>query len=422
MKNWSAVNLQQCLTDVSHRTQSRRVVFERGRWTPAFAGVTLPKVDNELKFRYNTLFLVLTIFVLMLGFFTELHAKGSFNDVKFPHPKSIPVWNTQAQWRIEKDVVRVTAILKVDSKGLVTHASAPDSAHAKLFSYVEEFLKRLIFTPLTIDGKKGEGAVPVRVVFQPGMGYVDLELANDSTGAIADPILYDSMAALNGYAAPRIEKFPSYNCGLSYRDKFAVPPFILFKVASDTSGNITDAKLVKSTMPALTSQLQSAVRWAKLVPAKSDTLPLQSNPYLAVFFFPGINYPTRSFVVESSVQGASILEKSQLRLLPDTSKYLFLPIPKNPPYDSMYLRKTKAPSGLESLIASIQIDSSGNTSIHFPPRLSPSALTELKDITSSLKFYPALNFSGRPVPFYGTIRLEFTDSTLVRIWYEWLSP
>jgi hypothetical protein len=364
---------------------------------------------------------VVTFVVTALLWVISIQAKGSFDDIQFPRPKSIPVWNQQANWRIEKDVVRVTAILDVDEKGLVKNATSVDSAHNNLFSHVHGFLKTLVFTPFTVDGRKSGGVVPVRVLFRPGLGYVDLELPLDSTGAIVDRILYDSMVALNGYSPPRLAKFPPYHCGLSYKDKVTSPPFVLFKVASDTLGNINDAKLIKSTMPLLTSQLQSAVRWSKLTPPKKEGKSLRSNPYLAIFFFPGINYPTRPFVADSIPTVLSKLEISQLRLIPDSSRYLFLPIPKNTPYDSLYLHKEKATGGLENLTAFIQIDSTGQSAIYFPPRLSVQARNEIGDISTSLKFYPALDFAGRPVMFYGTIRLEFTDSTLVRIWYEWLN-
>lgn len=370
--------------------------------------------------RTALLLVVSTLATIYLGVISS-NAKGTYDDIQFPRPKSIPIWNQQATWRIAKDVIRVSAILDIDDKGVVKNVASEDSVHAELFAHVHDFLKTPIFTPLTIDGKKTGGVVPVRVLFRPGFGFVDLEFPLDSTGAIVDRILYDSLVTLNGITPPRLAKFSSYHCGLSYKDKISVPPFILFKVSSDTMGRITDAKLVKSTMPSLTSQLQSAVRWSSLSPPKKDGRGIASNPYIAIFFFPGINYPTRPFIADSNAQFSSQLERSQLRMIPDSSKYLFLPVPKNPPYDSLYLRGDQGVGGLEMLTSFIQIDSTGESAIHFPPGLTALGRSQLREVSSSLKFYPALDFSGRPVTYYGTVRLEFTDSTLVRIQYDWLN-
>ena len=361
------------------------------------------------------------VLICLLSCWGVASAKATFKDIKIPRPKSITVCNQQAKWHIDKDVVRLTSILQIDEKGIVTKATPADTSQQNLFSHVEQYLKTLTFTPLIIDGKKVPGFALARVVFRPGVGWIDLEYALDSTGAISDDVLYDSLVPLNGYSTPRLATFPSYHSGLSWKDRLTVEPFILFKVSADSVGNITDAIPVKSTLPSLTSQLQSAVRWAKLTPPTQNGKRMASQSYLAVLFFPGNNYPTRPYSADSATVTGTLLERTQLRFLPDSSKYMALPVPRNPPYDSLYLKKAKVSGSLQTLTMFVQISPNGEAGLHIPPGLSPAVRTELRDVAGSMKFYPALDFSGRPVQFLGTIQIEFTISTLVRIRYQWLS-
>ena len=312
----------------------------------------------------------------------------------------------------------VTVVLDIDNEGRVTSVAAEESSDSAFAGYARAWIKSMRFEPATFKAKEVSSHLPVFLQFRPRVRLPDIHFPVDSTGAIVDADLYFETFALNDIRVPQLEEFPRYFCDLKVTDSSVVFKYVLAKVGLDESGRVIDVEKVSSNYPAFSRQVMSAILWARFSPAVVQGSPAPAECFVLVSFFPRINYPTRVWR-RSDLDSLGPLAKFRIRLLPDTVGLMSKPLPARMSGDEFTLAG-KHTAFRDTVSAALSVDTTGRATLRRLTKTAEKIQQVVYELGARLRFFPALDYQGRPHRFSGLVSFIFQGSPKIRIVYHWL--
>lgn len=312
----------------------------------------------------------------------------------------------------------VAVILDIDKEGGVTSVAAESTSDSAFAGYAQTWIKSIRFEPATFKGKEIPSHLPVILQFRPRVRLPDISFPIDSTGVIVDADLYFKTFALNEICVPQLEEFPRYFCDLKVTDSSVVFKYVLARVGLDESGRVTDIEKVSSNYPAFSRQVMSAILWARFSPAVVQGSPVPAECFVLVSFFPRINYPTRVWQ-RSDLDSLGPLARFRIRLLPDTVGLMSKPLPVRMSGDEFTLAGKYA-AFRDTVSAALSVDTTGRATLRRFTKAGEGMQQAVYELGARLRFFPALDYQGRPHRFSGLVSFIFQGSPKIRIVYHWL--
>ncbi len=312
----------------------------------------------------------------------------------------------------------VTIVLGIDKEGGVTSVVAKRSSDSAFAEYARAWLKSIRFEPATFEGKEVPSHLPVILQLRPRVRLPEIYFPVDSAGGIADADLYFKTFAINDISVPQLEEFPPYFCDLKVSDSSVLPKYVLIKVDLDESGRVTEVEEVSSTYHAFSRQVMSAVLWARFSPAAVRGSPVPAECFVLVSFFPQVNYPTPVWR-RSDLDSLDPLASFRVRLLPDTVGLMAKPLPARASGEEFTLAGKHAVIR-DTVSAVVSVDATGRASVRRFTEAREEMRQAVFDLGARLRFFPALDYLGRPHRFSGLVSLIFQGSPKIRIVYHWL--
>ena len=231
--------------------------------------------------------------------------------------------------------------------------------------------------------------------------------------------LYVQAYEHNGYSMPQIESFPSWFSDFEWDDSALSYPYMVFELGLDTAGQVVSAEKVFATDPSFADQVMSAALWASFRPARLSGKAVASRSFLIVSQYPHTPYPTREWrLADSSTQ--TYLEKQQLRLVGDTVGMLSVPVMRLYPGDKIKFGGRFA-SARDSAVAAVRVDATGKVSAMRLDVSRKVLRAELIKMLAGLRYFPAVDYRGKPQAMSGLLKLTLTGSGNIRIDHFWLS-
>ncbi|HOP07205.1 MAG TPA: hypothetical protein PLF13_07940 [candidate division Zixibacteria bacterium] len=302
----------------------------------------------------------------------------------------------------------------LDNSGNVTGLESDESADSAWVRYLGPSLSGYRFTPPPTAPFK----LAAIARYSKGREQFSFSFPVDSTCRAVDQDLVNMTLHLNGFEPAGIRSFPKYSCDLGPDNPNRSRRFILFRLALDSAGRCSEASLVSTDYPAFVGQLTSAVLYAEFEPARFEGRAIESHPYLLVSFYPSNRRPMLPFN-DSTEALMSFHERRALTILNDTSGIIIKPIPRIVPYDTLSVMGHSA-FHKYSLTLPLHIDSMGTVVLTNWKGIPKLDRNTIKEILTSMKFFPALDVEGRPREYEGLVTLEFLGNRRVKLMYHWL--
>lgn len=344
-------------------------------------------------------------------------ARHALYGFEIPYPKELTSDLPAGLIPFIADKRMVPVTLMIDAKGSVTEVRADDPSDSILVHYYRDNLKRINFEPARVDGKKSALLLPLILQFEPNRKLPYLYLPVDSNLTISDLDLYLKTFEINEVTLPSLETFPSYFCDLEWSDSLTLLPYILLSLKLDVEGELTEVEIVSTNYQTFALQLKSATLSAEFKPLYVNGQPRASSCFLLISFFSPLTYPTEIWK-RSSLADYSILQRSQIRLLPDTVGLLTKPLPQFFPPNTVTVAG-KHISFSDTVIAAVMINREGELSVFRYGKVAPQVRQGIKKLSKAINFFPAMDYSGKPRDFYGLARFIFSNSATIRIEYLW---
>ncbi|UCC45628.1 MAG: hypothetical protein JSU65_06835 [Candidatus Zixiibacteriota bacterium] len=310
----------------------------------------------------------------------------------------------------------VPVIMRIDTMGVVLDYDLVRPGDTSIIVPCSVYLRTGVFVPGLVDSQSAEFRLPVLLSLRAS-GRPSVLVPVDSRHEITDIRLYWHSLALNGYRPPSLSSFPSYFCKIAPSDSVDRPPYVLARVSLDATGRPTDVDLIRSTEPAFTDQILSAMNWATYSPAERLGRPVPGSLLVSILLWPKITYPTQPFISDQR-DDLSLFQRERIRTHPEMIGMMVPPVPRNFPKGNLTPRGVVRPL-TTSATASILIDSTGHVIFRGAEGASR-GMRLLRTVVEQLRYYPALDFEGKPQRFLGIVRLDFDDSRTVRIQSRWL--
>ncbi|RKX26081.1 MAG: hypothetical protein DRP45_04475 [Candidatus Zixiibacteriota bacterium] len=321
-------------------------------------------------------------------------------------------------------------IMSVDSVGEVVSVEAIRQEDSLYTNCYGDDLRTMQFEPGVANGRKTAMKLPV--IAQIGVLGTTAELLFpvQRNRAVIETDLYWETFELNNVVLPEIKYFPSYHYKSKSRQSSNTHPFILYRLDLDEDGGVVSIESVVATCPAFAGQLQAAIGRGQYSPLVVAGMPIRSRNYLLVSFYPEVEYPTNPLKADSAAD-LGIFDQMRIRLFSDTVGLMAKPVPKKA-WDGQVRSSNARILSETGHSTEAKIDSTGNAvAINVLPCTTRwrrgSVLTlpgagshGVRRILRSVSFYPALDFSGRSVPYVGLARLMAVDARTIRIWLDWL--
>lgn len=312
---------------------------------------------------------------------------------------------------------RYTLLLNINDKGKVTTVTSISEKNIQVIEYAKIFLTNCRFKPALHNNKKVSSILPVRIIINPRIQTPDFYFPIDNELNINEPDLYYLIFQYNNITLPSVKYFPKYFCNIDWNDSLDIYPFVLLQLDLDERGEVKDVTEILSTYSNYTMTLMSASLWSEFVPAKVNDSDISCNPFLLVSFFPQIYYPTQKFYNDMS-DSLPIHEKMRVKLIPDSLHILQKPIPRI--YDGERISISNIPRSLnDTLSLLLTVDTLGHTKLNRFGKINKGTYDIMQNVLSRMKFYPAIDFYGKPVEYSGFVQLIFKGSEKVRIKYLW---
>ncbi|HOD67111.1 MAG TPA: hypothetical protein PK186_07420 [candidate division Zixibacteria bacterium] len=312
----------------------------------------------------------------------------------------------------------VRMVLEIDASGRVTGAAAADSTLGQFANYLAEYLSALPFVPAHFEGQAAASRLPVDFLFEPMRPAPEALPAVDHTGRVVEAGRYFDTFPLNGIRPPRIVEFPSLFADLHWSDTASVYPYVLLALEIDSAGRVTAAEAVRSTLPSFTQTTLNAALWATYDPLVVRGERRAGRCFVLAAYYPQVIYPTKVWRAEASA-GAPILERTRVRLMPDTVGLLAPPVPRLPTGDSLDVPGARVYSDRDTSGAVFAVDPSGRVSVQAFDTNSRELTAALRRMAEHLKFYPALTLAGGRESFRGMVFVTGLPSGRLRINYVW---
>ncbi len=308
--------------------------------------------------------------------------------------------------------------LTIDTAGAVANVAPTTAIGSDQLQQIQRFFTRFHFEP----GRRHDSALSCRVI-------VELSLSTDSAfSRVRFPVSSDTQVSVqdlyltslggNSVQVAAWKRFPWFHATVSSVDTTPIPRFALIRVDLGVKGGLTRKELVATNYPGFGGQLVNAAGWAGYQPAKVGGKPVASSNFLLVTFYPSISYPTKPLLA-AKPDSSTWHRKYLLRMLPDSSGYMSEPIPRAPSTGSLQIPVSPKQSR-KSFIFECEVDSSGVVHLKSPLADTTGVPTLGAAVAKSLRFYPALDFAGRPKSFEGYAEVSTLNRTNVRIRFLWL--
>ena len=339
-------------------------------------------------------------------------------DFAAPYPQSMPKFVGEGNAPMLQHETSITLELEIDADGLVSNISMDSSAHERLAAYVDPYLKQIQFTPALFQDQKAPSKLPMEALLWPGDHWPIFTFPIDTLGHLNNRQLYDRCLELNDITPPRVIRFESYfatpnmdTIANSYR-------YVLFAIGLDSSGVVLDRRKLISTFPVYDDQVKTAILWGEFAPAVVKGRSIPSTLYLMVSFFGTAAYPTPVWPPDPD-SISNPLEFGRIREFADQLGLMALPLPRRLPSD-IYPLGPDPTFRRDTVSVRVQIDTLGRCRFMGSEQTHKEIRDALRQIVPKIKFFPALDFNGRPQNYSGRALFEFYGEANVRVQCAWL--
>jgi len=232
--------------------------------------------------------------------------------------------------------------------------------------------------------------------------------------------LVEKALSLNGFKLPGVERFPPYYCMLP-EGEVDEPgyPFIVFEVAVDTAGDLTDYEVIYSSHDICSEVMSNVLLHAELAGALRNGQNINSEFYLIARLFDELSYPSNVWTPSSGVTESDYFEQYRIETVLAIDSIVCPPIPVN-----MVGGEFSYPSVVsveDSVEVAVHIDNMGEIDAYQYYFLFSDIMREAADdILNRLEFTPAILLDGRISDFNGLLEITFNNSKKIRIDPKWL--
>ena len=313
-------------------------------------------------------------------------------------------------------------IVSVTEYGETENLNFSQSLSPLMEKYLSSILTQIEYQPAAYLGSIISCRLPLIIMAKPRFRNTEVVFPVRSDFEVSDNFLYYEALRLNKFELPEILSFPKYFCGIRRSDSLKLLPYVLEKLSFDSAGNVLKFENFSASIEAkaFSSQIQSASLWSEFSPLKFEGIARPSDCYLLVSFLPQLRYPTKK-ITAMDIDTSHWAEKWRVRLLPDTVGIMVPPLPIKLNIGSITLRKQKQIHLTGEILATIAIDSLGKARVLSTDRKEAKYHKAINAAVSSVGFFPALSFRGKPRKFIGKARFQFKRSAKVRVDYLWLN-
>ncbi len=312
-------------------------------------------------------------------------------------------------------------IVSVTENGETKSLNFSQGLSPQVEEYLSSILSQIEYQPAAYLGSQRSCQLPLIIIAKPRFRNSEVVYPVSRNFEVSDNFLYYEALRLNKFELPEILTFPQYYCSLKRSDSLKILPYVLVRLSLDAAGNVLESENFSASLEAeaFSVQIQSASLWSKFSPLKIEGIARPSDCYLLVSFLPQLHYPTKK--ITAQVRDTSHwAEKWRVLLLPDTAGLMVPPLPHGLNIGSITLKKQKQRHLTGEIIATISIDSLGKARVISTDRKDAKYHQAINSAVSSVGFFPAMNFRGKPQKFRGKARFQFTRSAKVRVDYLWL--
>jgi hypothetical protein len=312
----------------------------------------------------------------------------------------------------------INAILYVDGYGFVRSVNVDtpeDSAHVTPFLYA---LERMRFAPGLKNLQPVDMQLPITLLAGDTAGPPQVFYPVNEFRAITDPFLYYRAIELNGVDLGGILNFPSYYYKTDRKDYSILYPYRLFRVFLDVSGEVEDVQFVKGSSDTFVDQFRSAIRWGEYRPMLIDGQPQPTALFLNISLFRQVNYPTIPVTLDD-LDELPLMDRLRVVTTPDTIGLMQVPVPWAEWSGEIEDNNWRGYLS-DTITARIKVDSTGWSHVTEVSGESWKPVAILGKRAFSIRFYPARDWAGNPVPFEGIVYMEYESESNVRVWFSWL--
>ena len=310
-------------------------------------------------------------------------------------------------------------IVRVTENGETESLSFSQGLEPPIEKYLSSIISQIEYEPAVYLGSKRSCRLPLIIMANPRFRNSVIVFPVDSYFEVSDNFLYYEALRLNKFELPEILSFPKYYCGLKRSDSLEILPYVLEKLSLDSAGNVLKSENFSASLKAYVMQIQSASLWSEFSPLRVEGISRPSVCYLLVSFLPQLHYPAKK-IIGLDRDTSNWAERWRVLLLPDTVGIMVPPLPLELVIGSITLKKLEQRYLMGEIIATILIDSLGKARVMSTDRKDAKYHQAINSAVSSVGFFPAMSFHGRPQQFKGKARFTFKSSAKVRVDYLWL--
>ena len=312
-------------------------------------------------------------------------------------------------------------IVTVTENGETESFSFSQGLNPPIEKYLSSIISQIEYQPAAYLGQRRSCRLPLIIMANPRFRNSVVVFPVDSYFEVSDNFLYYEALRLNKFELPEILSFPKYYCALKRSDSLEILPYVLEKLSLDSAGNVIKSENFSASIKAegYSTQIQAASLWSEFSPLKVEGISRPSVCYLLVSFLPQLHYPAKK-IIGLDRDTSNWAERWRVLLLPDTVGIMVPPLPLELVIGSITLKKLEQRYLMGEIIATILIDSLGKARVMSIDRKEIKLRQAINSAVSSVGFFPAMSFHGRPQQFKGKARFTFKSSAKVRVDYLWL--
>ena len=310
--------------------------------------------------------------------------------------------------------------LDIDSTGHVSRVQAADTVQVKLADTVRTYFFELAFLPALDKGAPVASKLPVEVVYNyPGTCLrARFPVVRNEWAVYAN--LYGKALKMNERAVPELVTVPPYYTDILTNDLYYRTPYRLYQVKLDSLARPVSIVSMGGSYPDFDHHFRTALNWSEYsigVIPKSDSL---STLYVVFAVYPGLKYPTAPYSFENTDR-MSVLNRHRIRVFADTLGEMLPPMPYKSSRMEIPIKKTRLPVNRGPWTGLVKIDTSGRGTLLSRYFQQGQVRQAYKQLLQLDRFYPAIDFHGRPHEFEGLAYLTLTSDTTIRVEFGWLS-
>jgi hypothetical protein len=311
-----------------------------------------------------------------------------------------------------------TLTLSISDSGRVTGVAPSGVITVDRLNRLQQYFARVTFLPASRNDTLIRSQLRVEAILSADTTACVIRYPITADSSISDQSLYAQSLRLNGVATAAWKQFPWFHAGLHSEDTTYLLRYALISLGLSAKGKVTHADLVGTNYPGYAEQVASAAKYGSFLPAKRGVRNVSSDNLLLITFFPSVSYPTKP-LVSTNLDTVSWHYRYLVRMMPDSFGLMTDPIPRQPT-PGIYQMQVPAAVAYRDLLMNCRIDSVGKISL-IPFGVDTTGLKQFcKSLSEQMRFYPGMDFHGRPKPFDGLVQLSNRGGAIVRIEYLWL--